>query len=86
MTEIWLTVLGVVAATLTSAAGAPQIIKSWKTKSTKDLSLAMIVLFLAGVTLWTIYGIARKDVAILYAQGVAYVFYISLLILKLKFK
>lgn len=83
---MWLTILGVVAATLTSAAGAPQIIKSWKTKSTKDLSLVMIIQFLAGVTLWTIYGIIRKDVAILYAQGVAYIFYVSLLVLKLRFK
>lgn len=83
---MWLTILGVVAATLTSAAGAPQIIRSWRTKSTKDLSLVMIVQLLVGITLWTIYGIMRKDVAILYAQAVAYIFYIFLLILKIKYK
>jgi MtN3 and saliva related transmembrane protein len=82
----YFTILGIAAATLTAAAGLPQIIKSWKTKSTKDLSLAMIIQLLIGFTLWTIYGIAKKDVAILYAQAVAYIFYISLLVLKIKYK
>ncbi|MFH1423582.1 MAG: SemiSWEET transporter [Candidatus Nealsonbacteria bacterium] len=82
----YLTVLGLVAATLTSAAGLPQVIKSWKNKSTKDLSLIMIVQFLMGISLWTIYGLFKKDAAILFAQAVAYVFYFSLLILKIKYK
>jgi len=82
----YLTVLGLIAATLTSLSGLPQVIKSWKTKSTKDLSLTMVVQFLAGITLWMIYGFFKKDVAILFAQTVAYIFYISLLILKIKYK
>ena len=82
----YFTILGVVAATLTSAAGLPQVIKSWKTKSTKDLSLAMIIQILAGVTLWAIYGIAKNDLPLMYAQTVAYIFYIFLLVLKIKYK
>ncbi|OGZ23097.1 MAG: hypothetical protein A3A08_00330 [Candidatus Nealsonbacteria bacterium RIFCSPLOWO2_01_FULL_41_9] len=81
-----ITVVGLVAATLTSAAGLPQVIKSWKTKSTKDLSLAMIIQILAGISLWTVYGLARKDIALLYGQAIGYIFYISLLILKIKYK
>ena len=81
-----LTVIGLVAAILTSSAGLPQFIKSLRTKSTKDLSLFMIIQFLVGVTLWTIYGILKKDAAILFAQAIAYIFYLSLLVLKLKYK
>ena len=80
------TILGLVAAALTSAAGLPQVIKSIKTKSTKDLSLFMILQFLVGVSLWTVYGLIRADTAILFAQGVAYVFYAILLVLKIKYK
>ena len=82
----YLTVIGLAAAVLTSAAGLPQVIKSWRTKSTKDLSLLMIIQILIGVTLWTIYGLAKKDIAILFAQGTAYVFYLFLLVLKIKYK
>jgi MtN3 and saliva related transmembrane protein len=35
----------------------PQIYKSWKTKSTKDLSLKQYLLSATGVALWLIYGI-----------------------------
>ena len=34
----------------------PQAIKIWRSKSTKDVSLAMFVCFCAGVVLWVIYG------------------------------
>jgi len=35
----------------------PQIVKSWRTKSAKDLSLARYLIYIAGVVLWFVYGI-----------------------------
>lgn len=35
----------------------PQVIKSYKTKSVKDLSLAMLIMTLIGTFFWLIYGI-----------------------------
>lgn len=80
------TFLGLAAAVLTSTGAFPQVVKSWKTKSTKDLSLAMLLQVLAGLSLWTAYGLFRKDTAILLAQAIAAIFYISLLILKIRYK
>jgi MtN3 and saliva related transmembrane protein len=81
-----ITILGLVAAALTSAAGLPQVIKSIKEKSTKGLSLFMILQLLAGISLWTVYGFIKGDAAILFAQGIAYIFYTILLVLKIKYK
>jgi len=35
----------------------PQILKSWKTKSTKDLSLPRYMIYVLGVILWLVYEI-----------------------------
>ncbi len=82
----WLLVLGLVAATLTTSAGIPQLIKIIKTKSTGDISLGMFVILTLGVFLWLIYGIIVKDIPIIAANTVSLVVSLSLLILKLKYK
>lgn len=82
----YLTLLGLAAATCTSSTFLPQVIKSYKSKSTRDISSGMLLLMLFGVSLWVIYGAMRKDVAILYAQVVTFFFTSILLILKIKYK
>ncbi|MBQ3834739.1 MAG: SemiSWEET transporter, partial [Elusimicrobia bacterium] len=52
--------LGYIAATITTIAFLPQIIKTVKTKSAKDVSMGMFVLFTTGVFLWIVYGILTK--------------------------
>jgi len=49
-------VIGAMAGTLTTLAFLPQVIKTWKTKSAGDLSLAMLLAFTLGVALWLVYG------------------------------
>jgi MtN3 and saliva related transmembrane protein len=49
--------LGIIAGSLTTAAFIPQVIKTYKTRSTGDISLLMFVTLCIGVLLWTIYGI-----------------------------
>ena len=48
---------GYLAGTLTTISFVPQVIRTWKLKETKDFSLAMLLLFAAGMLLWTVYGI-----------------------------
>ena len=79
-------ILGLTAGTLSSLAGLPQLIKSVKTKSTKDLSLGMFSVLTAGAVLWLIYGIAIKDIPLISANAVSLSISISILILKLKYK
>jgi MtN3 and saliva related transmembrane protein len=49
--------LGAVAGLLTTISFVPQVIKTLRTRQTRDISLAMWLAFCSGVTLWTIYGI-----------------------------
>lgn len=63
------TVLGLIAGSLTTLSFAPQVARAWRTRSTADLSLVMLV-FLAGVLLWIAYGVVRADPAIIAANVV----------------
>jgi MtN3 and saliva related transmembrane protein len=61
-----------------------QIAKILKTKSAKDLSFSMFVILAAGVTLWTLYGLAIKNwpIVISFSVGVVGVYGVLILILK----
>ena len=48
---------GYIAGTLTTISFVPQVLRTWKLRETKDFSLAMLLLFAAGMLLWTAYGI-----------------------------
>ena len=53
--------IGYVAGALTVASFLPQVLRTWKTKKTKDLSLGMIVLLIAAGALWITYGVVSTD-------------------------
>ncbi|HYC84047.1 MAG TPA: SemiSWEET transporter [Chryseosolibacter sp.] len=79
-------VLGLVAGSLTTSAFLPQVIKTWKSRSAKDLSLGMFLLFCAGVLLWFIYGLIVGDVPVIAANFVTLLLAATLLFFKLRFK
>lgn len=64
------TVLGVVAGLLTSTGFVPQIIKGYRTRRMHDVSLLMPAVLGLGMALWLVYGIAREDAAIVFANAV----------------
>ncbi|NLE00027.1 MAG: SemiSWEET transporter [Fibrobacter sp.] len=49
--------IGLMAGTLTTISFLPQVIRICKTRSTRDISLSMFLLFTMGVLLWLIYGV-----------------------------
>jgi len=79
-------VLGLLAGALTTAAFLPQVLKTWKSRSAKDLSLGMFSLFCLGVALWLAYGLAVKDVPIIAANLLTLLLASTLLFFKLRFK
>ncbi len=79
-------IIGLLAATLTTSAFVPQVIRVIKTHSTKDISLAMFIIFCAGIFLWLIYGILIKDLPITIANSVTFILASIILIYKLRFK
>ena len=77
------TIIGLLAGALTTIAFLPQAIKTWKTKSAKDISLGMYLIFCSGVILWLIYGILTSDLPVILANAVTLVFALSILYFKL---
>ena len=79
-------ILGLLAGTLTTLAFLPQVLKTWKSKSAKDLSLGMFSIFTTGVVLWLAYGIIIKDVPVIAANMVTLILASILLSWKLRWK
>lgn len=78
--------LGLLAATLTTCAFVPQVFKTWKSGSAKDLSLGTFTILGSGVFLWLIYGLIIGDLPITLANLVTFVLVIILVVFKLTFK
>jgi MtN3 and saliva related transmembrane protein len=81
-----ITVIGLIAALFTTISLFPQLVKVWKTKSTKDISTGMFTLFASGVLLWFVYGILVNDLPIILANSLAFVQAVVILIFKAKYK
>lgn len=79
-------ILGLTAGSCTTIAFLPQVLKTWKSRSAKDLSLGMFSFFCFGVLLWLIYGIFQRDVPVIGANLVTLLLASTLLFFKLRFK
>lgn len=79
-------VIGLLAGICTTLAFLPQVLKTWRSKSAKDLSLGMFSIFCTGVALWLAYGILIGDLPIILANGVTFLLAGSLLYFKLVYK
>ena len=53
--------LGYVAGMLTVGSFLPQVIRVWRTRQTRDLSLSMFALLSTASSLWIIYGAITRD-------------------------
>jgi len=58
-------IIGNIAALLTTISFLPQAIKTIKTKDTGSLSFPMYLLFVTGVSLWLIYGMLNNQMPII---------------------
>lgn len=79
-------VLGSIAGALTTISFVPQLIQVVKTKSTKDISLPMFVIFSLGVFCWLIYGYSLKSLPVMISNGTVLVLSMVILRYKLKYK
>ena len=59
--------VGGIAAVLTTLSFLPQVLKAWRSRSARDVSLLMLLLFLAGVLLWLCYGLALGSLPLILA-------------------
>jgi MtN3 and saliva related transmembrane protein len=79
-------IIGYIAGALTTISFVPQVIRTWKLKETKDFSLVMLLLFAAGMLLWTAYGIWINSTPIIAANIVTFGLVLILLWMKIKYQ
>lgn len=82
----WITIIGLMAGSLTTISFLPQAIKTWKSKSAKDISLTMFLCFCLGVILWIIYGLFIKDIPIVVTNVITLILAGTILFFKFKYK
>ena len=80
------TFLGLTAGVLTTLSFLPQVIKAWKSRSTRDISLGMFAVFCTGVFLWVVYGFLVGDVPVIVANVVTFILAGTILGLKLTYR
>ena len=74
------TALGFLAAFLTTAAYVPQVVKTWRSGSSADLSLGTFGMLTAGVVAWLAYGLLMRDLPIVAANVVTLGLVVSVLV------
>lgn len=77
-------VIGLIAAALTTFAFLPQVVQTWRSRSTEGLNLPMLVVLSTGVVLWTLYGVGTGQLPVILANGVTLLLVGVLLALKLR--
>ena len=77
--------IGFTAASLTTIAFLPQVIQVWRSRSTRDISLPMLITFIAGITLWLIYGLLVNAAPIYMANAITLGLNLAILRFKLKY-
>ena len=82
----WITLIGLMAGTLTTISFIPQAIKTWRSQSARDISLAMFLSFCFGVILWILYGTLTRDIPVLLTNTVTLFLAGSILFFKLKYE
>lgn len=78
--------LGLVAGFLTTVAFVPQVVKTWRSRSTEDISLGMFALFSVGVGLWVFYGVLIGSRPVFFTNLATLGLALVLLYLKLRYK
>ncbi|KAL6058887.1 MtN3 and saliva related transmembrane protein [Balamuthia mandrillaris] len=80
--DIGMETVGLVAAVLTTASFLPQVIHTFRSRSTKDISLVMYSAFLSGVGLWVAYGFYFSLWPVVVANALTFI--LALFILSMK--
>ena len=81
-----ITHLGLLAGAITSAAAVPQVVRTYRTRQARDISIWQPVLLAAGLALWLVYGILLKDLPLIAANIFSLLCYAVLIVMKIAFR
>lgn len=63
----------------------PQVLRAWKTKRTKDLSFATLIIFATACFLWILYGLGKQALPVIISNSVVGVLNLILIFIKLTY-
>jgi MtN3 and saliva related transmembrane protein len=78
-----ITIVGVIAAILTTSAMFPQAMKIIKSRNVSSISLLMYIVHSLGVFMWFLYGILLENYVLIFTNVVAIVPTLTILTLKI---
>jgi MtN3 and saliva related transmembrane protein len=79
-------IVGHMAGLFVAVALLPQVIKTWRTKSTGDISLLWTIVLIIGLILWVIYGFAYRLLPIIIFVSIEIFLASIILVFKLIYK
>jgi MtN3 and saliva related transmembrane protein len=77
--------IGSIAAICTTISFIPQLIRVYRLKSARDISLIMFLVFSLGVFLWMLYGIFIRSFPVILAKGFTLALSLAILVLKIRY-
>jgi MtN3 and saliva related transmembrane protein len=78
--------LGYFAGVLTVGSFLPQVVRAWRTKQTRDLSLAMFALLVTAGSLWMLYGLINGDWPVVITNGGMVALNLALAVAKVRYR
>ena len=81
-----LEIVGYLAGFLIAISLSPQLIKTWRTKSTKDISILWTLIVMFGLLLWAVYAISNKILPLFIFASIEFLMMLSLFVMKLIYK
>jgi MtN3 and saliva related transmembrane protein len=78
--------VGYLAGFLTVVSFIPQVLRAWRTKQTKDLSVRTFLILIAASLLWLTYGVLSSDWPVIATNGGMLLINGGILAAKLRYK
>ena len=79
-------IVGIAAGIFTGTSMLPQLIKIFKEKKASQVSVSMLIILVAGLSLWVWYGFLKEDWPIIATNLFSLVVNLTMIILRFKYR
>jgi MtN3 and saliva related transmembrane protein len=79
-------IIGYIAGFLVAVALTPQVIKTWKTKSARDISVVWSIILMTGLSLWVVYAIVNRILPLAIFGVIEFSLALTLFVFKLVYR
>lgn len=79
-------IIGIIAGCLSCLTFIPQVLQTWRTKATKDISLPTFVIAACSCVLWLIYAVQLNIFAVIFTNTIVLVLTLIMIYFKLRYK